>query len=180
MSITYNPSNDNIFDITQEKTDHKTDYKTDYDTDPGRVTKRESYRHCWRNYWGNTVCDTRYRTVTDWDKIRRHEEMNEGNDQTNRDNTALNEKNVKRNKAYEDAVTTAKTTQSGQYSVKRNELRASDVDDDAKSILEQQFKAFYRDKKLQEWNSDLGTKPDYGAFDPSYYGATYKDVKDAY
>ena len=45
MSITYNPSNDNIFDITQEKTDHKTDYKTDYDTDPGRVTKRESYRH---------------------------------------------------------------------------------------------------------------------------------------
>ena len=180
MSITYNPSNDNIFDITQEKTDHKTDYKTDYDTDPGRVTKRESYRHCWRNYWGNTVCDTRYRTVTDWDKIRRHEEMNEGNDQTNRDNTALNEKNVKRNKAYEDAVTTAKTTQSGQYSVKRNELRASDVDDDAKSILEQQFKAFYRDKKLQVWNSDLGTKPDYGDFDPSYYGATYKDVKDAY
>ena len=27
---------------------------------------------------------------------------------------------------------------------------------------EGQFKAFYRDKKLQKWDSNLGTKPDYG------------------
>ena len=78
MSITYNPNSDNIFDVTNEKTDHRTDFKTDYDTDPGRVTKRETYRHCWRNYWGNTVCDTRSRTVVDREKIKRHDEMNNG------------------------------------------------------------------------------------------------------
>ena len=180
MAITYNPNSDNIFDVTNEKTDHKTDYRTDYDTDPGRVTKVENYQHCWKNYWGNTECDTRQRTVVDHDKIKRHKEMNEGNDKANKENTALNEKNKKRNKAYADAVITANTTQSGEYAVKRNELRASDVDDDTKSMLEQQFKAFYRDKKLQVWDSRLGTKPDFGDFDPSYYGTTYQNVKNKY
>ena len=180
MAITYNPNSDNIFDVTNEKTDHKTDYRTDYDTYPGRVTKVENYQHCWKNYWGNTECDTRQRTVVDHDKIKRHKEMNEGNDKANKENTALNEKNKKRNKAYADAVITAKTTQSGEYAVKRNELRASDVDDDTKSMLEQQFKAFYRDKKLQVWDSRLGTKPDFGDFDPSYYGTTYQNVKNKY
>ena len=180
MAITYNPNSNNIFDVTNEKTDYRTDFKTDYDTDPGRVTKIENYQHCWKNYWGNTECDTRQRTVVDRDKIKRHKEMNEGNDKANRENTALNEKNKKRNKAYADAVTIAKTTQSGEYAVKRNELRASDVDDDTKSILEQQFKAFYRDKKLQVWDSRLGTKPDFGDFDPSYYGTTYQNVKNKY
>ncbi len=97
MAITYNPNSDNIFDVTNEKTDHKTDYRTDYDTDPGRVTKVENYQHCWKNYWGNTECDTRQRTVVDHDKIKRHKEMNEGNDKANKENTALNEKNKKRN-----------------------------------------------------------------------------------
>jgi len=180
MAITYNPNSNNIFDVTNEKTDYRTDFKTNYDTDPGRVTKIENYQHCWKNYWGNTECDTRQRTVVDRAKIKRHKEMNEGNDKANRENRALNEKNKKRNKAYADAVTTAKTTQSGEYAVKRNELRASDVDDDAKSMLEQQFKAFYRDKKLQVWDSRLGTKPDFGDFDPSYYGTTYQNVKNKY
>ena len=180
MAITYNPNSDNIFDVTNEKTDHKTDYRTDYDTDPGRVTKVENYQHCWINYWGNQECDTRQRTVVDYDRIKRNDEMNKGNDKANKDNAALNEKNKKRNKAYADAVTTAKTTQSGEYAIKRNELRASDVDDDARSMLEQQFKAFYRDKKLQVWDSRLGTKPDFGDFDPSYYGTTYQNVKNKY
>ena len=39
MAITYNPNSNNIFDVTNEKTDYRTDFKTDYDTDPGRVTK---------------------------------------------------------------------------------------------------------------------------------------------
>ncbi|BCV04150.1 MAG: hypothetical protein CM15mV80_450 [uncultured marine virus] len=106
--------------------------------------------------------------------------MNEGNAKTNKENTALNEKNKKRNKAYADAVTIAKTTQSGEYAAKRNQLRNSDVDEDAKVNLERQFKAFYRDKKLQSWDSNLGTKPDFGDFDPSYYGNTYTNVKDKY
>ncbi|BCV04151.1 MAG: hypothetical protein CM15mV80_460 [uncultured marine virus] len=51
MAITYNPNSDNIFDVTNKKTDYRTDFKTDYDTDPGRVTKIENYQHCWKNYW---------------------------------------------------------------------------------------------------------------------------------
>ena len=180
MAITYNPNNDNIFDVTYEKTDYKTDYKTNYDTDPGRVTKIENYQHCWKNYWGNTECDTRQRTVVDNAKIKRHKEMNEGNTQANKDNANLNERNKKRNKAYSDAVTTAKTTHSGEYVVKRNEIRSSDVEDSIKGAIEEQFKSFYRDKKLQVWDSRLGTKPDFGDFDPSYYGNTYKNVENKY
>ena len=181
MAITYNPDNDNIFDISYEKTDHKTDYRTDYDTNPATVTKIENYRHCWINYWGNQECDTRQRTVTDYDKIRRHEEMNAGNDQTNRDNRALNDTNTKKNNAYNNAVATAKTTNSGEYTLKRNEIRGdANIDDETKSAIENQFKYFYRDKKLQRWDSNLGTKPDYGEFNSSYYGSTYSDVRDAY
>ena len=113
MSITYNPNSDNIFDVTNEKTDYRTDFKTDYDTDPGRVTKLENYQHCWKNYWKQTVCDTRQRTVVDYDKIKKHKEMNEGNDKTNKENTALNNKNKKINKAYADTVLIAKTTNTG-------------------------------------------------------------------
>ena len=186
MGLSYNPNNENIFDVTNEKTDHRTDYKTDYDTDPNRVTKQA-------RRWGKTSCAVRifgrcvrhnrgwiYYTVPDEDKIKRHREMNEGNTQLNKDNTALNAKNEKRNKAYADAVTTAKTTQSGEYAIKRDQIRTSDVDKEALDAIEQSFKAFYRDQKLHVWDSNLGTKPDYGEFDPSYYGTAYKNVRDKY
>ena len=192
MSITYNPSKNDFYDVTNEKTDNKTDHKTDYDTDPGRVTKRESYRHCWRNYWGNTVCDTRYRTVTDWDKIRRHEEMNTGNDQLNKTNDQLNKTNTAKNQAYQSVVNTSKVTSTGEYASRRDftleesaaYLReAGASEDEIREFvdgLEGQYKAFYRDKKLHRWDSNLGAKPDYGNFDPSYYGNTYTNVKDRY
>jgi len=192
MAITYNPSKSDFYDVTNEKTDHKTDYKTDYDTDPGRVTKRESYQHCWKNYWGNTVCDTRYRTVTDWDKIKRHKEMNKGNDETNKSNRQLNKTNTAKNQSYQSVVNTSKVTSSGEYASRRDftleesaaYLREAGVSEaDIKGFvdgLEGQYKAFYRDKKLQRWDSGLGAKPDYGKFDPSYYGTAYTNVRDKY
>ena len=121
-----------------------------------------------------------YRTVVDEAQIKKNRIMNEGNAKTNEENTALNEKNKKINKAYADAVTTAKTTQSGEYAVKRNQIRSFDVEDSVKKAIEEQFKSFYRDKKLQVWDSRLGTKPDFGDFDPSYYGTTYQNVKNKY
>ena len=180
MSITYNPNSDNIFDVTNEKTDYRTDFKTDYDTDPGRVTKQENYQHCWKNYWKQTVCDTRQRTVVDYDKIKKHKEMNEGNDKTNKENTALNNKNKKINKAYADTVLIAKTTNTGEYVTQRDQIRKSDVDAETKGILEREFKNFYRQEKLHTWDSNLGARPDYGDFKPGYYEKTYKDVKDKY
>ena len=189
MGLSYNPNNENIFDVTNEKTDYRTDNKTDYDTNPDTVRKTE-YRwekttcaiyigwpinRCIRHNRGWVAYD-----VPDYDKINRHREMNEGNTQLNTENAALNTKNQKRNTAYADAISTAKTTQSGEYAIKRNQLRSSDVDQEAKDAIEQSFKAFYRDQKLHVWDSNLGTKPDYGEFDPSYYGTTYTDVKNRY
>ena len=178
MSIKYNPNNDNIFDITNEKTDYRTDLKTDHSTDPNIVTKQEGYWYYYGPY--DAFRKWKYRTVTDHDQIKRNKKLNEDNTKTNDENRALNEKNTKRNKAYADAVTIAKTTHSGEYAAKRNELRTSDVDEDTKRILESEFKTFYRDKKLQTWDSKLGTKPDYGEFDPNYYGTTYTNVKNKY
>jgi len=178
MSIKYNPNNDNIFDITNEKTDYRTDLKTDHSTDPNIVTKQEGYWYYYGPY--DAFRKWKYRTVTDYDQIKRNKKLNEDNTKTNDENRALNEKNTKRNKAYADAVTIAKTTHSGEYAAKRNELRTSDVDEDTKRILESEFKTFYRDKKLQTWDSKLGTKPDYGEFDPNYYGNTYTNVKNKY
>lgn len=192
MGLTYNPKNENIFDITNEKTDHKTNNKTDHQTDR-KTDYSEDVTHCrgW-GWWKTCGWPTRRDDGRYWNDIhrelnnsnreanKRSQELNAGNTKLNADNKALNEKNTKRNKAYADAVTTAKTTQTGEYVVKRNELRASDVDDEAKSTLEGVFKAFYRDKKLQTWDSNLGTKPDYGDFDPSYYGKIYTNVKNKY
>jgi len=52
------------------------------------------------------------------------------------------------------------------------------IDDTAKTDLENQFKIFYRIEKLQQWDSALGAKPLYGDFDPKYYKQTYPQVAD--
>jgi hypothetical protein len=176
MGLKYNPNNDNIFDITNEKTDYRTDLKTDHKTDN---VIWHSRRRCSGPFWRRRCWNENY-SVPDTEKNKQNKKLNEDNTKLNADNKALNEKNTKRNNAYAEAVTTAKTTNSGEYAVKRNTLRALDVDDEVKNILEGEFKTFYRDKKLQVWNSDLGTKPDYGDFDPSYYGSTYTNVKNKY
>ena len=186
MGLSYNPNNENIFDVTNEKTDYRTDYKTDYDTDPNRVTKQEARwekTSCAFRFFGRCVRHNRgwvYYTVPDNDKIKRHQEMNEGNTKTNNENAILNANNKKKNSAYADAVATAKTTKPGEYVTKRDQLRGLDTDEDTKKAIEDQFKYFYRDQKLYTWDTKLGTKPDFGEFDASYYGATYSDVKDAY
>ena len=40
MGLTYNPKNENIFDITNEKTDNKTDNKTDHQTDRKNINNK--------------------------------------------------------------------------------------------------------------------------------------------
>ena len=199
MGLTYNPNNENIFDITYEKTDHRTDHRTDYQTDrrtdyPTNVTHCRGWgpwRTCgWPTHSVNNA--NRARNQANREANEQGREMNEGNTQLNADNTALNSKNTAKNQAYQSVVNTSKVTSPGEYASRRDftleesaaYLRGAGASEDEirefVGELEGQYKAFYRDKKLQVWNSDLGTKPDYGDFDPSYYGATYKDVKDAY
>jgi len=178
--ISYDPDHPDIFKIGKEKTNYKTDHRTDFETDPAKVTKQEKYKHCWKNYWGNTICENRTRTVVDKEKIKRNKKLNDDNTKLNADNKALNAKNQKRNKAYVEAVKTAKKTKTGEYVINRDLLRDLDVDDEVKGVLESEFKTFYRDKKLHTWDSKLGAKPQYGNFDPNYYGSTYTNVRDKY
>ena len=198
MGLTYNPNNANIFDITYEKTDNRTDYRTDHPTDL-RTDYPTNVTHCrgwglWRTcgwpsrfgsgspYAGQYINDVHRRfNRENREANARNQEMNESNTQRNADNRALNDTNTKKNNAYNNAVATAKTTNSGEYSLKRNEIRGDpNIDDATKSAIEDQFKYFYRDKKLQRWDSNLATQPDYGMFEYSYYGSTYSAVKDAY
>ena len=199
MGLTYNSANSDFYDISNEKTDHRTDHRTDYQTDrrtdyPTNVTHCRGWgpwRTCgWPTHSVNNA--NRARNQANREANERGREMNEGNTQLNADNTALNSKNTAKNQAYQSVVNTSKVTSTGEYASRRDStleesagyLRGAGASEDEirefVGELEGQYKAFYRDKKLQVWNSDLGTKPDYGDFDPSYYGATYKDVKDAY
>ena len=174
--IVYDPDDPNIFKIGKEKTDYKTNLKTDHKTD--NVTWH-SRRVCSGPWWRRRCWWEDY-TKPNTALNNKNKKLNEDNTKLNAENKALNQKNTKRNNAYVDAVNTAKSTSTGEYAVKRNTLRDLDVDDEVKGILEGEFKSFYRDQKLNKWDSRLGTKPDYGDFDSSYYGSTYSNVKTAY
>ena len=188
MGLTYNPANSDFYDVSNEKTDHKTDHKTDYRTDhvnhhSQRVCSGPWWRRrCWTNHW----------TTPNTELNNRNREMNEGNAQLNADNTSLNSKNTAKNQAYQSVVNTSNVTSPGEYASRRDftleesaaYLRGAGASEDEirefVDGLEGQYKAFYRDKKLQRWDSGLGAQPDYGDFDPSYYGTTYTNVRDKY
>jgi hypothetical protein len=56
------------------------------------------------------------------------------------------------------------TTRGGDYVAQREALKNLGI-----AGIEDNFKAFYLTEKLQPWDSNLGTKPLYGDFDPNYY-----------
>ena len=175
MSIQFNPNTGWSYKEEYDK------YQEVFDilpTDPGVVTKQESYKEWYGPY--NALSRTAYRTVPDNEKIKRNEKINADNEILRQENIDLNIKNKKRNKAYKKAVTIAKTTQSGEYVVKRDSIRDLDVDQEAKDAMEDTFKTFYRGQKLKTWDSNLGTQPDFGTFNPDYYGKAYTNVKDKY
>lgn len=188
MGLTYNPANSDFYDVSNEKTDHKTDHKTDYKTDN---VNHHSQRVCSGPFWRRRCWTNRW-TTPNTELNNRNREMNEGNAQLNADNTSLNSKNTAKNQAYQSVVNTSKVTSPGEYASRRDftleesaaYLRGAGASEDEirefVDGLEGQYKAFYRDKKLQRWDSRFGAKPDYGEFDPSYYGTAYTNVRDKY
>jgi len=98
---------------------------------------------------------------------------NADNTKTNANNLALNTANTNKNKAYDVTVSTASSTLGGDYAAQRQALRNIVLDpgitDEFKQNLETNFKNFYRTEKLQTWDANLGAKPAYGDFDPTYY-----------
>ena len=175
MSIQFNP--DTGWSYKEEYTQYQEVFEI-LPTDPAVVTKRESYKQWYGPY--NALSRTAYRTVPDTAKINRNKKINKDNEETRKENIALNLRNEKRNEAYKKAVDIAKTTQSGEYAVKRDSIRDLDVDQEAKDTMEDVFKTFYRGQKLKTWDPNLGTQPDFGTFDPDYYGKSYTNVKDKY
>ena len=175
-SLVYSPDNPNIFNFTKEKTDYRTNLRTNF---PTNVKEKYQKRVCsgpwWRKRCWNETRERKNEKVNNQNRIK-----NRDNTRINKENAALNQKNTKKNAAYERAVKVAKNTSTGEYTLKRNVLRRLDVDKNTKDILEKQFKAFYRDKKLHKWDSKLGAKVPYGRFDSDYYGKSYKNVSDKY
>jgi hypothetical protein len=110
-------------------------------------------------------------------------ETNKQRAQWNAAARALNTKNAQINSAYDAVINTAGSTEGGDYVARRNALRnaltnASAVVDT--QDLEDQFKEFYRDQKLESWDTNLGAKPPYGEFDGTYYGNEYTNVSDTW
>jgi len=178
MSIRYKPNKKRLV-YKKEKTDYEIKDNPRILPETG-LTKKENYPHCWSNYWGNEECETRQRTVEDTEKMNLNKKLNDDYERINNENKALKERNEKRNKAYADAVNISNATKNGEYAAKRDQILTADVDDEAKTILEREFKAFYRGEKLKIWDANLGSQPDYGSFKPDYYGKTYQDVRDKY
>ena len=83
------------------------------------------------------------------------------------------EKNTTKNNAYNTLQAIAANTSGGDYVKQRElirQLQGPGLDEEfKKEILEENFKAFYNTEKLQTWDLNLGAKPPYGTFDPSYY-----------
>ncbi len=95
---------------------------------------------------------------------------NISNTKLNEDNTKTNQTNTAKNQAYDKTVATATNTKGGDYVSQRELIRSiSGIDDTTKKILEDYYKAFYTNEKLETWDSALGAKPPYGNFDPNYY-----------
>ena len=153
--------------ITKFKTDFKTDRKEKGNTKVIRECRRVGIRECeeWRD-----------RTVPDPEQDRVNKELNDAARDLNAKNLALNNRNTKRNNAYANTVSVANNTPSGEYTIRRGQLRThnnnNNVDEDAKNNIEDVYKQFYRDKKLIQWDSDSqGVQPPHGQFDVNYYSS---------
>lgn len=72
----------------------------------------------------------------------------------------------KYNQALPVAKATINATKGGDYVTQREALKKLGI-----SGLEDNFKAFYLTEKLTPWDVNLGSKPQYGNFDPGYYKA---------
>ena len=76
----------------------------------------------------------------------------------------------KKNEAYREVLKIANNTNAGDYVQQRNLIRNIEgINSTLKNTLENYYKAYYSNEKLQPWNVDLGAKPPYGDFDGTYY-----------
>ena len=177
MGIYYEPAS-RKWKVTYEKTDNPTNLKTDY-PESYNYSVKTSDRCDVRDFWGSCVGRDEYQTRSAPlpDNIR----VNELNRKENASNAAINQTNTYKNQAYDTTIATANSTRGGDYTIQRQVLiNIGNVDPALKKDLEEQYKTFYRTEKLQTWDTNLGAKPLYGAFDPKYYKQTNPQVEEAW
>lgn len=121
--------------------------------------------------WGN------YRYISPnsvaWDELKKAQETAQRQNQYNADLNAqaakLNQDNLNVNQTYDKVIGLANTSQAGDYTKVRDQIRALNTSQSNKEIFENNFKTFYRTERLQKWDPGLSAKPLYGDFDPKYY-----------
>jgi hypothetical protein len=118
--------------------------------------------------------------------------LNQKNDQLNQEAIALNTQNTVKNQLYNQTVSTASTTQGGDYVQKRDGILNNSLQQltnagvsqtdltEFKNSIEQNYKLFYLTEKLSRWDTGLGAVPPYGTFDPLYYQNQNTTVNDAW
>jgi hypothetical protein len=172
MGISYDPPS-RKWNVAYEKTNYKTDHRTDYPTDLSvnnfKTVKLLAKISGTTGYINREVKDTD-KNQKNAQKNKDNKRLNDLNSKLNIDNKTLNQQNTYTNKAYDKTVAVASTTKGGDYTAQREAIRKiSNVDSGLKSTLENYYKAFYSNEKLQQWDTSLGAKPPYGEFNSSYY-----------
>lgn len=91
------------------------------------------------------------------------------------------EKTKLKNEVYNKTLAAVNSTRGGDYVQQRDtilnseplkklkELLPEEQFNTFKNTLEDNYKAYYSNEKLQTWDSNLGAKPPYGVFDAAYY-----------
>jgi hypothetical protein len=172
MGISYDPPSKK-WNVSYEKVDYKVDNPTDAPTNLSVNNFKTIY--VWSKLSGGNALVPREVVDSDLNvkntKINKdNKDLNALNSKLNSDNTALNQQNTYKNLAYDKTVTVASYTNGGDYTAQREAIRnIANVDSGLKSTLENYYKAFYSNEKLQQWDPRLGAKPPYGEFDSSYY-----------
>ncbi len=156
------------------KTDGKVDYKTDYPTDLPENLKTDNVSCNYVPFGRGMVSCTNNTALNEANRKANEDNARRNNlhREINQRNKELNNANTIKNNAYTKTIEVANITNGGDY-VQKSELlrKIPGIDDTIKSTIENYFKSFYSNEKLQQWDVNLGAKPPYGDFDPGYYKA---------
>ncbi len=167
MGLSYDPAA-RKWNLVYEKTDYNVNRPTNLPETKtvDVVIGYEFVNDNQQEIWGTEV-------VPDEENIT----LNKRNAELNKESEELNSLNKQKNDAYNKVQQVTASTQGGDYVNQRRIIRnIQGIDNTLKSALENYYKAYYTNEKLQPWNVNLGAKPPFGEFDPGYYKQQYPEV----
>lgn len=113
-----------------------------------------------------------------------NEKANEKSKELNQNNKERNKRNGNINKESREVIKLAENTSPGTYIQQRNVInsigRGDGISKQLKQNFRNEFRKFYLDEKVSNWDPKIGAQPPAGDFDSAYYLNKNKDVKDAW